>query len=395
MKHHDIVIFSKGGGTVMVDIRLIQNDEIEQAIQLSDSIFRGAQQTSMEKAFPKIFTTSQIQSYGAFVEGELVSFMGLVPAFIHIHHCSLPVFSLGSVCTHEEHRGKGYAGMVLNKVFEHVEQAGASLLYVSGDRSIYTKADCYTYEKTVKFTMNSAALDSAVIQCLPGGMKFREIEPTDWLQLTQIAARREVRFEQSIWDLADLIEAEAYASCLSLKHEVLVAEKAGKIKAFVVIAVPHHADQDQAPRVIEWAGDEREIYGLLQDAIRRYTLPHLSISVPWFEQKLSDLLEAFPAEQERTGCTLKIMNVERLIDQLRPYLRLQNSELNDRFSVKALLDGNTEVTINETKHMLDPEMLVTLLFGKDQPTALDTELVRNLADFFPIPLPRAKGLNYV
>ncbi|GFZ78819.1 hypothetical protein GCM10008018_25450 [Paenibacillus marchantiophytorum] len=62
----------------MKEIRLLQGNEWEKAIRLSDMTFREIEQGSMGSAFPQVFSPSLHQSYGMFVEKELVAFMGLV-----------------------------------------------------------------------------------------------------------------------------------------------------------------------------------------------------------------------------------------------------------------------------------------------------------------------------
>src|SRR4051812_20787883 len=91
----------------MIEIRFATNEELKQAADLSDSVFRDAEQPSMGIAFPQIFTSCQNQSIAAFEDGKLVAFMGLVPNIIKIGQAQLFIHSLGSVCTHPEYRKKG------------------------------------------------------------------------------------------------------------------------------------------------------------------------------------------------------------------------------------------------------------------------------------------------
>src|ERR1700724_1990061 len=100
----------------MAEIHQVQGHEMNEAIQLADAVFRDAEQVSMAEAFPLVFSQSLGQSLGAFEQGKLVAFIGIVPAFIKVWLSRLPIYSLGAVCTHPDYRGRGYAGDLLNAI---------------------------------------------------------------------------------------------------------------------------------------------------------------------------------------------------------------------------------------------------------------------------------------
>ncbi len=379
-----------------MEIRLVHADEMEQAVRLSDSIFRDAEQISMGPAFPTVFSTSLGQSYGAFENGKLVSFMGLVPSIIRIGAARLNVFSLGSVCTHPDARGKGTASAILAKVMDHVRQSGASLLFVSGDRSLYTRANCCRFGAIKRF-----ALDASSAETLSGRagaeITIREMGAYDWFRLHKLASQRSVAYEQSVWDLAMLIQAEAYGSCLKLHHRVLVAEKGGDVSAFAVVGVPNEPGSERPGVAIEWAGDEASVAKLLAEAAARYRLKQLNIPVAWHETGLARLLESagVPFQADQNQGTVYISDAARLIDQLRPYLLERNAGLGGKLRIESRDNGLNELILDDERAVLNPQQLVSLLFDPEPQTEMQPRLKERLADLFPVPIPYTSGLNYV
>ncbi|GMX60126.1 hypothetical protein Elgi_68930 [Paenibacillus elgii] len=124
---------------------MVVAEEIADAIRGSDVVFRDVEQISMGAAFPGVFSATLTQSFGAYEDGKLVSFMGLVPAVLRIGSARVPMFSIGSVFTPPEFRGHGYAGDILEAVKTHVRASGGALVYVSGNRSLYTRNQCHPF----------------------------------------------------------------------------------------------------------------------------------------------------------------------------------------------------------------------------------------------------------
>ncbi len=132
----------------MPQYRLLRNNEYDKAITLADQVFRDAEHSSMGNAFPYVFSPELGQSFGVFINGELVSFIGLVPSVLHIGGADISAYSIGAVCTHSDYRKKGYASQLLHKVFEHINKAEASILFVSGTLPLYIKAVLYLLWRT-------------------------------------------------------------------------------------------------------------------------------------------------------------------------------------------------------------------------------------------------------
>ncbi|GGH87171.1 GNAT superfamily N-acetyltransferase [Pullulanibacillus pueri] len=366
-----------------MEVRRLLPEDSQQAIRLSDSIFRDEEQKSMGEAFPAIFSPDVIsQSYGMFDEGKLIAFMGLVPSMIRIGDATLHVYSLGSVCTDPEYRGKGAAGQILSMILDDLQKTEASLLLVSGDRSLYTRVGCQHFGKMHKFKFN----DEMVSFSQESTVTYREGHSLDVQAIARLADQRKVAYIQTPYDLVQLIHAEAYASCIKRYHKVLVAEKDG-VQAFLVVGVPYGEDAGEGI-VVEWAGSVEFILPLLEEAKRCYGLKQLTFKVPWQETELLAKLSAFPHSVEGNQGTLYIVNERRLFQQLNPYITDRYGlELGVNYDVKSTED-TVEFTINGDKSVFSRTEFLSFVFNPDA----------EAQPGFPnisVPLPYTAGLNYI
>lgn len=384
---------------ISTEIRIVQPGEMIQAIQLADQTFRNQEQVSMGVAFPHIFNSVFGQSYGAFVKGQLVAFMGLVPSMIRVGEAKLNVYLLGSVCTDEAYRGQGLASEMLQSVLTHIDSAGASLLLVSGGRPLYRRAGCHPFGQSTIYVIDQS-VKSLPVQEKP--LLIREMKPVDWFAIHRLASARPVRFEQSVWELATLIEASAFASIFSQVHIVLIAEQEdGEIIAFAVISVSTEVS-DSTAKLIEWAGNPSAIAVILQEAISKYELTSVEVAVPWYDNDLAEVLQSIASSSslETDYHTLKIVNPDRLIEQLSPYFRQSpTKDLNsDRdLSIERIADDSYNLRLrNGNNYTVTEEELVSLLFIPNH-SLTDQEHNDSLLseNSLPIPLPYEKGLNYV
>lgn len=376
----------------MAKIRLVAAEEMADAIRGSDAVFRDAEQISMGAAFPAVFSAALSQSFGAYEDGKLVSFMGLVPAVHRIGSVQMPMFSIGSVFTLPAFRGNGYAGDILQSIKGHVRASGGALVYVSGDRSLYTRNQCHPFGVIDRYAIGPVHGEQ-LLQA-SAGIAVRELSPTDWLHVHALAAARRVAYEQSVHELAELIANEAYASCLKLRHRTLVATKGDRVAAFAVVATPDERGSKQTPFAVEWAGDADALAALFGHAVVSYGLPQLDVPVAWHEQELSEALSLVPSVAGRNLGLVHITDAERLFALLAPYWH--TSVADDLPRIHTLADHRYALTAADGRTFeVDSESLVSLLFDPmpSLPAALEARVA--MRGQFPVPLPFAAGLNYV
>ncbi|MBO1514365.1 GNAT family N-acetyltransferase [Metabacillus bambusae] len=370
-----------------MEIRQLEEHERQAAIELSDKTFRNHEQKSMGEAFPFMFSQSSIgQSFGAFHNGELVSFMGLVPSIIKIGEARLNVYSLGSVCTAEDYREKGIASQILERVFDFLDCSDASILLVSGDRSLYTRVNCCHFGNISKFNVQFENVHKN------SESQIREMRKEDLFQMNQIAQRRLITYDQSVSDLQSLIHAEAYASCLNLTHKTLIVEKDNKVSSFLVLGVPHRKRQEQKGKMIEWAGKPNEIKHLLSYAIKAYELEEIEVAVPWHEHLLENELNGSTFTLEKNEGTVYIINPKRFLKQLNPYIKSRHLE---SFECKYTDREHIQVTFSNMTTTLQVKDFVSFVFDSQSNDSEILELQKSIGNIFPIPFPYTAGLNFI
>ncbi len=385
----------------MAIVRRITNRELQEAIRLSDETFRDAEQPSMGDAFPFIFSEAEDHhSYGAFQEdGKLLAFMGLVPWVLRVGDARLQVFSLGSVCTASEARGQGIASEILEEIYRHIRQAGASLLLVSGGRSLYTRTGCMPFGRVRRYGIDRTAAEA--IAAAPGGdaAQLREMAPADLFTLHQVASIRDVAYDFSVRELSALIKAEAFASCVKKNHRVLVAESNGEVAAFAVVGVPR--DPQKRGQVIEQAGNPAIVARLAAEAVIRYRMTELDFHVPWHERELDDRLSGFglPAQEGPSSGTIKVVDGDALLDQLRPWLDRRQAGSAQSLRLSRSDDGSWLLgRENDSPVALTDAELVRLIFDcvdADGGMLSWPKGAESFRGLFPAPLPYPVGLGYI
>ncbi|KKO54250.1 GNAT family N-acetyltransferase [Paenibacillus sp. DMB20] len=372
----------------------MESKQLKQAVELSDRIFlKQPEQPSMGTSFPFIFDPGVSHSYGAFdEEGKIASFMGLVPFTIRINAAELRVYSIGSVCTDPESRGKGLAGELLNQCFKHAERAGASLVFISGGRSLYTRAGCRLFGRASEHRMTPETADR-LSGSLDNGWEVREMEAEDLFRVHELLGNRTAAYAASPNELDKLLGASAFANVIRLEQKVLTAAKDGEIKAVAVLGVPGTRMTPSRPAtLIEWAGNGQAAAFLLSQALTLYGLQELIVPLAWQDRELSGLLEASGAAKEniRNTGTVYLVNGRELLRQIAPLFPEETAGMLQAEGEH----GPYRYSSGGKTIMLDDEGLLSLLFDPQSPYREQEQ--ENGRHALPvIPLPYTSGLQYI
>ncbi|MBO9606750.1 MAG: GNAT family N-acetyltransferase [Paenibacillaceae bacterium] len=376
-------------------VRLLRADEMACAVSLADSVFRADSRVSMGRSLPKVFSASLRQAIGCFADGALVSFAGLVPAVVRIGGARIAVYSYGAVCTHPAHRGKGHARAILQFAKRHAEQAEASLLLVSGELPLYTEAGCRPFGTTGLYRLlpEHAAFTGGEYVC-------REAGSADWFRLQELAEAKPVRYESSLWDLADLLDAGAVASIRRLRQHTFLAEKDGGVIAFCVVAMKPREEAGEGfagSLLIEWAGDAAAAASLLQHIVRQERVSQVEAVLPWQERELALLLAPAFVSVGRNQGTVYVVDAERLFRQLAGYWIGCGRASGGLPAVRAVAGGAHELTLpGLSPFVMGGGALAAALFdGAPEGGWGSEERERAASAYFPVPFPYTKGLHFV
>lgn len=384
-----------------MDIRAMNKYDLKEAAALANRVFREPGHSSMADAFPSIFSGAYHSSLGLYLDGKLVAFMGLVPHLLRIGKAAVPMFALGSVCTDPEHQGKGYAGLLLARVFTHMEASEASLLYVSGAGKLYARNGCKPFGSTRRYRLHvgMAFLDTAL--STDEGIQIREGGESDRFAIHSLHMESDVRYERSLFETGVLIQAEAIAGIYKLEHRALVAVRNDRIIAYTVLAVKGSLNTAAVPFLVEGAGEAGAVEQLLLYALRTGLAEELDVTVPWQEHALREVLDRYPYADVPQSGTIRIVNPERFWRSMVPYLEEIDCEALREVSVHnvsvpsgeeyavRLKVGQSDLTLNQCEW-------ISLLFDAawDIPSISDEQRAL-LKRLLPIPMPYPSGLNFV
>ncbi|MFC4600801.1 GNAT family N-acetyltransferase [Cohnella hongkongensis] len=387
-----------------VDIRRIRPEEYPEAVKLADEVFRDGGGKSMGATYPMAFSGAYRQSYGAFEADRLVSFIGLVPNIIRIGAAELRVCSIGAVCTRSEDRGRGYASMILERVLAHMRAADAPLLLVSGGRPLYRRIGCEEFGVFYRYRIGmSQAGRLAAADTSGSAVTIRELQPEDGFELRRLSRTRVARYEQSLWDLATLIEAEAPAANAGLRNKVLVAESAAvaphRLIGYIVLGTDDKSAAAAGRReslAVEWAGSAAAVAALFAEGVRTSGGAGLQANVPWQEADLLAVLNALssPPEPVHNEGTALITDAEAFVRQLRPYWEASGLSGSESMRVEQTGD-RVAVSIGERSARMSRVQFLQLAFEGHVPPEADRRLEEALRRLFPIPFPSTAGINFV
>jgi predicted N-acetyltransferase YhbS len=374
-----------------MNIRLVKEHELKQAATLAEDVFCNEGDRYMESSFPTLFRPGTSHSYGAFNElGKIVAFMGMVPLIIQSQNSTLLAFSIGAVCTDPDYRGQGLAGKLLVSCKQHAKDAGASLMFISGERSLYSRAGSVHFGKSTKYVIHSDMTDKLTEE--PQQWKLREMEPTDIFGVHALLLNQSVAIQWGISDLQQFLDARPMANIQHQDQVVLVAESSSQqIDAFVVLAIPKVGDPDVAQEgtVVEWVGTPAAVTALLSHSILQFKLSSLSVMVTWNHTELLERLELAcmkPSSHEANAGTVLIVDGAALISQAG----LDSIDHHD-VTLEVLPDGNYVLkTLGDTSVINGDAELCSLLFDPDSPIKQ-----HGSTDEITLPLPYMYGLYFI
>ncbi len=186
-------------------------------------------------------------------ENEVVSACAVLPRDLVLNGWLMRVGLIGSVATHPDHRGQGYAGQLLERA-EHVlfhQGAVLSLLWAD-DAKFYEKKGYVPIgvEIDYKIEMQDAAK-------LPEALGVRFMQSRDLAEVHALYVRHSHRADRTLAETMALLQGPGITA-------IVREDEAGAIVSYIVMGRGH----DLQGMVHEWGGDTQSVLacvrGLLQ-----------------------------------------------------------------------------------------------------------------------------------
>ena len=369
-------------------------EEFGRVMKLVDSVFRGDKcpSPSKQELYSILLNRGNLENMRVIlVDGEPVSHLGIHEGEMIIYGSRIKVGSIGSVCTHPEYRGRGYATRLLEDAIRKLKADGVDLMLVSGDRNLYRRAGCAPASRMYHFRIGREDLRGFIDQ----NVELIPYEEEHVRQIITIYEREPVRFHRSLEEFRRMLIS---GSDRNVGAETSVVLRGGDLLGYLAVQPPVDA---RVSNVIEYAGDRYTIVEAMRYVFDMYGIDGLNLYVPFHDGEMIHLLRRKGISStpiNMPGYTIKIINFSGLMERLHPYIEERLGEKADSLEFHQKGDeyrirlGGEELTVRGSAE------LVHLVFGthdeREKEIIPRTNTLKDLTYVFPLPL-AYPGLNYV
>ena len=186
-------------------------------------------------------------------DGEVISACSVLPRDLVLNGWLMRVGLIGSVATHEDHRGQGYAGQLLERAEHVLFHQGAVLSILWADDAEFYKKKGYVpigTEVDYRIEMQDAAK-------LPESVGVRFMQSRDLPEVHALYARHSHRADRTLAETMALLKGPDITA-------IVRENEAGEVIAYIVMGRGH----DLQGMVHEWGGNTQDVLacvrGLLQ-----------------------------------------------------------------------------------------------------------------------------------
>jgi predicted N-acetyltransferase YhbS len=391
-----ISIYAELGGNAMSVSRSARPDEIDSLVALSDLTFRKPGQSSMGTAYAMLFSEDNAENLLIMEEdGTPVTLVGLLPVSLSIAGCTIPAVSMGSVCTATAYRGKNFADTLVKQSITKCMDDGAHLLLVSGSRSLYLRNDCLEVGAIKRFTIRSAEELEGLPVPVEAIVRICD-EQSDLSAMLRLMESEQVYYQRTEAELEQLIRSAAIISNDNGEQSVLLNYSgSGEAIGYIVLGLLEKGGI-RTVEIVEFAGSDEAVAGLLREVWFRYNPDQLHISVTndrfTFSEKLVSRGCSF--KEIPIPGTIRMINFTGLWNSLYPYMEQQIGR--DRLSELKLVETNNgwRIVCRGETFTVDHIGATNLVFNGPQ-LVENGELKKILSEMFPLPFVYTKNLNFV
>ncbi len=352
--------------------------------RLVDTVFMNGTEGAMNRAFSTLFNAANADNLLVYSDGDrIVSHVGRTERWASLGGCTVRVGCVGAVATDDAYRGQGLASKLLLQACVEAMAAGVDLFMISGGRGLYRRAGAAEVGRDYRATVELAAARELALEAVA----IRPFEDGDlpiWMATYQQKLAHYVRPSDD-WECA--LQSRI---CQTYDADFLTITNDGTPCGYIVCRV---SEEDWLCHIMEYAGEARIVAAALAQVAERHDAHALRLVVQGTDPILFAYLERakFALEPVHSSGTLLIVNLQQLVDRLRPWFAARAGlEAAERLDV--LRDGDRFVfTCGDASVELENLAAATeFLFGhheRNRPSGV-------FAKMFPAPTLRY-GLSFI
>ncbi len=377
--------------------RAARREELPAVLELSDSVFRAGEDTSMAQEYPLLFNLENLENLRLFLEdGRPVSLVGMCERDVLLRGTRHRACCIGSVCTDPDYRGQGLATRLLKDARAKAVRDGCDLFFISGGRGLYRRQG---YVDVGGYRTCGIPIDK-----LPPGedLEVRPWKPADVPDLVRIHAAEPVRFARGPDDFLKLLRCGHVVDAAGRTMVVCGAD--GEPVAYFAYQRPGAGDaDDQRPYVREFGGPRCAVTAAFRALFAGLGARDAKVDYLAGDEEMNALAAQFgwPSAPRGFHGTVGIIDAQALWDASAPLFReLLGIEKFSRLEFDAEGGGRLSYGKEELRlgGMGQLTRLVFLPSHRRQELELDlgpgSELARVLERLFPLPLVDY-GLNFI
>lgn len=377
--------------------RAAKSDELQKIIDLVNEIFmtRRGLPPIMGEAFPLLFNRNNLENLRIIVkDGQPISHVGIWEGDLLIFGSWFKVGMIGSVCTREDFRGRGYASTLIMDAIQKMTNDGIDLVLISGDRNLYKRFGFFKSGLIYNYSIPYGKLEVENGQSKLNFVCYDEC----WLRdVVAIYQREPVRYRRSLEEFNLLLKIFTKPlKYTSIRNRIYMAVVNNRPLAYIATSL---FLETNFLKIWEYAGSRNAIIHLIDYIFKTKHINNLEITVPFHDAEMLGLLEKHglsrpPLDSE---ASMLILNLKGFFENAKYYLieRL-GTELVSRIDVRDV-NGKIELFLGDEDFTLEKSEFTLLFFDspeKERPREKIEPIRKFLGEALPMPTP-IYGLNYI
>ena len=351
----------------------------------------------MAELYPLMYNRSNLSNLQVMVEdGRVVTHIGTRVWDIVIHGCRVTIGSIGGVATYEECRGRGYGTKTLLHTFDHLREAGACAVFISGGRGLYLRNQCVKVSRVFKATLSAEAFPS------PAGSRYhvRAFNEEELDAFVAVHQREPLRYIRPRHEFATVAAVSTEHAKPFWTQTLFGVWSGGELAAYAAVRCVN--DPNRTPAVREYAGSRCALVEAMPLVLAAAEASELDLPAQPDDFELVSLLRnrGVECEPEPMPGTWRILSFAGFMDAMRAWIEERLSDPDQpQLSWEGDGDHGTFALGNDPFDLTDAQMAGEVLLGgpggpdprlSDAPERLREALMRIL----PVPVPQS-GLNGV